>query len=290
MNLSNFLQAAPNVFLFKYAPLWVSTRYLHLLGSLYYIVNHRERELIQKNIMMVFTNPDEASEIVKKAFTGIFSHYSEKLLMAYRNFDRLLREVGENIEFTGLEHIDRALKKGGVLLVTGHVGAVEFMPLALHLRHYPVSMVVAFKTERLKQNLMARAKTRDVELIDGHGTNVMHEVISALKRGRIVVTECDEVEAWRTKGNRTINAFGGKMLLDRTLDVLCRRSKAFVLSSFMIRTPHGYCLTIDEIEEQRTEEETISVRILRKFEQCVMMFPDQWYEWKKLHKMRPEIA
>ena len=290
VTLSRFLQAKPNVFLFKHAPIGVSIRYLRLLGSMYYILKPSERRQIEKNIRDVFKNGTEAEEIIKKAFDGIFFHYSEKLLMAYRNFDKLKREIGQSIEYSGLHHIDRALRHGGLLLITGHFGGVEFMPLALHLRNYPVSMVVAFQTEQLKKNLTARAMSRDVELIDGHGLDVMNEVTNALKRGRIVVTECDEVEAWRTKGNRTINAFGGKIRLDRTLDVICRRSGAEVLSSFMVRTGKGYHLNVDLIENERLAEEPVSARILRKFEQNVMMFPEQWYEWKKFHKMRPEIA
>ena len=291
LNLSKFLQATPNVLLFKHAPIWLSTRYLRILGMLYYIINSGERNLIEQNIREVFKNRSEAETIVKKAFDGIFFHYSEKLLMAYRNYDMLKKEIGKSIEYSGLEHIEKALRHSGVLLVTGHFGGVEFMPLALHLRNYPVSMVVAFQTEQLKKNLMARAMVRDVELIDGHGKDVMREVISAIKRGRIVVTECDEVEAWRTKSNMTIDAFGGQIRLDRTLDVLCRRSGATVLSTFMVRTEKGYRLAVDTIEEEIcAADEPISVHILKKFEQVVMMFPDQWYEWKKFQKMRPEIA
>ena len=291
INLSKFLQAAPNVLIFKHAPIWFSTHYLHVLGSLYYIVNPGERNLIEKNIMTVFKNRKEANEIVKKAFKGIFSHYSEKLLMAYRDLNVLKREISESIEYSGLEYLDTAIRKGGVLLVTGHFGAVEFLPLALHLCHYPVTMIVLFQTERLKESLMEKARERDVELIDGHGGCVAHKAINALKRGRILVTECDEVDAWNSNGNRTINAFGGRIRLDRTLDVLSRRSGAEVLGAFMIRINGGYCLTIVPVgDEQCTEEESISAMIMKKFEQFVMMFPDQWYQWKKFHKMRPEVA
>ena len=246
--------------------------------------------MIKKNINDVFKNRTEAKKIIKKAFIGIFFHYSEKLLMAYRNYDLLKKEIGKLISYSGLKHLDSALENGGVLMFTGHFGGVEFLPLALHLRHYPVSMVVAFQTEQLKKNLLDRAMSRDVELIDGHEDNVMYEVFSALKRGRIVITECDEVDEWKTKGNKTINAFGGRIILDRTLEILCRRSRATVLSSYMVRTGNGYQLTVDRIEEEINAEEPVSIKILKNFEQIVMQFPDQWYQWKKFHKMRPEIA
>ena len=142
MSLSKFLQAPPNVLLFKYAPLRVSTLFLQLLGTLYYIVNLKERKLIEKNVLTVFKNPVEADIILKKTIEGIFSHYSEKLLMAYRDLDILEREIGGAIEYSGINYLDETLKMGGVLLITGHFGAVEFMPLAFSRRHYPVSSLL----------------------------------------------------------------------------------------------------------------------------------------------------
>ncbi len=291
MNLSNFLQAPPNVFIFKYAPNWLSTRYLHLLGLMYYIANREERSLIERNIMMVFKNSNEAHIITKKVFDGIFSHYSEKLIMAYRDLERLEREMRDSIEYTGLEHLDAALENGGVILVTAHFGAVEFLPLALHLCHYPVTMVVSFQTERLRESLINRSARGDVELIDGHAGNVFMESINALRRGRILLTECDEVDAWKTSSGKTIDAFGSKINLDRSLEILWRRSKADVLGSFMIRIEKGYRLAIvPVVDEQTIIEKGISAVILKIFEKFVMMFPDQWYQWKKFHKMCKEIA
>jgi len=162
------------------------------------------------------------------------------------------------------------------------------LPLALALRRYPVTMIVSFQTERLRESLMERAAEVDAELIDGHREQVMFQAIRALKRGRILLTECDEVDAWKPRGNQTIQAFGGSVLIDRTLEVLCRRTGSTVLGSFMVRTGRSYRLIIVPIGS--AGEGDISAAILRTFEQFVMMFPDQWYQWRKFHKMRPETA
>lgn len=291
MNISTFFQAAPNVFLFKYAPLAFCTWYLQILGFFYYLANRGERELIKKNILTVFNNTSEAKSIIKRTFVGIFSHYSEKLIMAHRNYDILKRELWEAMDYSGLIHLDRALENGGVVLVTGHFGGVEFMPLALALRRYPVTMVVSFQTERLRKSLMERAAEVNVELIDAHTDNVMQQAIGALKRGRILLSECDEVDAWKTRGHRTIQAFGGEIWLDRSLEVLCRRTDSTALGSFMVRTNKGYRLTIVPIgDTEKSTEQNMSAEILKTFERFVLMFPDQWYQWKKFHKMRPETV
>ncbi|MHB9027163.1 MAG: lysophospholipid acyltransferase family protein [Candidatus Latescibacterota bacterium] len=291
MNISKFFQAAPNVFLFRYAPIWLCTRYLQIMGWLYYSANQNERKLIERNIQDVFRSQPDVNAIVRKTFKGIFSHYSEKLIMAHRNYTILKRELRDAMEYSGLRDLDEALGRGGVIMVTGHFGGVEFMPLALALRGYPVTMVVSFQTERLRESLMQRAAEVNVELIDGHAGNVMPQAIQALKRGRILLTECDEVDEWRTKGNQTVEAFGGSVRLDRSLEVLCRRTGSTALGSFMVRTEQGYRLTVVPIgDRERAPEENMSAQILKTFERFVIMFPDQWYQWKKFHKMRPETA
>lgn len=314
MNLSVFLQARPNVLLFKYGPLWLSVRYLRLLGWAYFLLNPRERDRIRRNIMSVFPEGEQSDRIVRKTFDGIFAHYSEKLIMAHRNYARLKLELAAMLDYQGTEHLDRALGNGGAILVTGHFGGVEFMPLALALRGYAVTMVVKFKTEVLKRNLLARAEEVNVELIDAEEGDVLRQAVDAVHRGRILLTECDEVESWKTSATKTIEAFGGRIFQDRTLDILCRRCRTTVLSCFMIRTARGYRLDIESLEPAAAEPDVepiaacaadpdtvltvlsaesapgISARVLKKFEKLVMTFPDQWYEWRKFHMMRAGVA
>ncbi len=291
MNISQFFQSSPNVFLFKHAPVRFCTRYLELLGFIYYLANRRERDIIERNIHTVFQANRDAKALIRKVFKGIFFHYSEKLIMAHRNYAILKEELRDAMDYSGLEHLDDALGRGGVILFTGHFGGVEFMPLALALKHYPVTMIVSFQTERLRDSLMQRAAEVNVELIDGHSDQVLHHAIHALKRGRILLTECDEVDAWKPKGDRTIEAFGGSLLLDRSLEILCRRTGSTPLGSFMVRTGKGYRLSIVPIDGgERMNEHDMSVAIMKTFEQFVMSFPDQWYQWKKFHKMRPGAA
>jgi len=291
MNISKFFQATPNVMIFRYAPTWLSTRYLRFLGVLYYIINRQERYLIEQNIMTVFRENSEARSIVKKAFDGIFFHYAEKLIMAHRRYDNVKKELWDAMEYSGIGFLDMALKKGGVILVTAHFGAVEFLPLALALRGYPVTMVVKFQTERLKKSLMQRADEVNVELIDCREGRVMQRAMNSLKRGRILLTECDEVDAWKTRADQTIDAFKSRIFMDRSLEVLCRRSGSTALGSFMIRTNRGIRLSIVPFgDEEKIEKEGLSALILKTFEQFVMMFPDQWYQWKKFHRMRTETV
>ena len=290
INISKFLQAPPNVFIFKHAPLFISKRYLRLLGKLYYIANSKERKLIERNITDVFGTGGKAEHIVQKTFDGIFSHYTEKLLMAYKNLNILKKEIGQVLEFSGLDTLEDAYNNGGVVLVTGHFGAVEYLPLALHLKHYPVSIIMCFQTEQLRKSVAEKASQGNVEIIDGHSPDVFSQAISAIRRGRILLTECDEFDVWKTHKDKTMDAFGGRILIDKSVEVLCRRTGARVLASFMLRTEKGYHLSIVPITETDEKKTDLAASILKVFESFVMSFPDQWYQWKKFHKMRPEVG
>jgi len=176
------------------------------------------------------------------------------------------------------------------MLVTGHFGAVEYMPLVLHIRRYPVTMVVACSTDRLRNNLVARAEKNNVQLIDGHGGNILGQMLDALKGGRIVVTECDEVDAWRTNGHDTIPAFGRRVLKDRTLSIISRRSHSTVLCAFLLREAGGYRFIVEPVDGVVSETGDVGLGVFQVFERKVMQFPDQWYQWKKFHKMLPEYV
>ena len=288
MSISGFFQARFNIFLFRHAPLWFSKRYLRLLGMLYYIVNRDEARQIEENVRTVFNDPREVRAIVRKTFDGIFDHYTEKLLHAYGNLNRLKREFGDMLEYSGLEYLEEARRKGGVILVTGHFGAIEYLPMAMNLKQYPVSMVLKFKTEELKRSLMERAEQNNVELIDAGNADLIWKQINALKQGSILLTECDEVEAWNTRQQNTMDAFGGRILVDRTIAFLARHTGASVLGAFLMRTERGYRLVIEPVGETAGDDRDLAQSVMKLFERFVMSAPDQWYQWKKFHKMRPE--
>ena len=290
MNLSHFFQAPFNAFIVRVAPLWFATGYLNLIGAVYYIVNRRERDRIKRNIATVFAAERSGINIARRTFEGIYSHYAEKLLMAYRDLDELTSVVGNKLRYEGLEHLEQALGRGGVILVTGHFGAVEYMPLVLHIRNYPVTMVVACTTNRLWNSLVERAEKNNVHLIDGHGGNILGQMLDALKQGRIVVTECDEVDAWRTNGRDTIPAFGLRVLRDRTMSIISRRSHATVLCAFLLREAGGYHFVIEPVDDVINETGDVFRGVFQVLERKVMQCPDQWYQWKKFHKMLPEYV
>ncbi len=139
---------------------------------------------------------------------------------------------------SGTEELQQALAIGrGVILVTGHFGAVEFLPGALSLNGYPAAIIVRPQTRELAVSLAQRAALINLTLIIPENGKVLPAALRALREGRILITEADEFEMWRLHESQTVNFLGFQIPADRTLEVLQKRSGAPLLTALVRREP-----------------------------------------------------
>jgi len=225
--------------------------------------------------------------IIRRTFNGIFSHYHEKLLTAYFPYNKVCRFILKQVNLEKQYLLDEALARGkGVILVTAHFGAVEFLPTSLALNGYKVTMVVRFKTERLRRALTQRAARLGITLLDAtEGEGVVFSACQALRSNQILITECDEFDAWRPHRNLQARFLGCSAPLDRTLDLFHRRHHSPVIFGLVCRLQRNrYKLRLHSLvdEAQNAQTTTISHRALRVLEQYIHMAPHQWYQWKQV--------
>ncbi len=290
VGLSRFLQWRFNTIAMRWLPRTLVRAYLGLLGRIYFFFSREEKEEIKRNLSAVirrFPKKQPVDLIIHRTFHGIFAHYHEKLLIAFAHFGKVCRFLLEQVEFEGQHLIDEPLSQGkGVILVTGHFGAVEFLPLFLALKGYPVTMVVRFKTPRLKEALVRRGSSVGITLLDANaGEKVIFNALQALKSNQILITECDEFKAWRPYRDRSIQFLGCSSPLDRTLDLFHRRHHSPVIFGLVCRLQRNrYKLRLHSLvdEAQNAQTTTIAHRALRVLEQYIYMAPHQWYQWKQV--------
>jgi lauroyl/myristoyl acyltransferase len=272
-------------------PFAISRWYIAALGKLFYLVNRKEKRLIEDTISKVFQGQIPSRSLqgkVKAAFQGIFDHYHEKLFVGYSNFPKLLDFLRERIRFQGEEALREALAAGkGVILVTGHFGAVEFLPGALAVNGYPASMICRFQTDRLRATLGQRAEWVGLNLIDADEGNIIMAAMKALKEGRILITECDEFDEWRPDPNRDSSFLNCKLTSDRTLELLQKRSGSPVITALVKREgKRSYTCNLTPIGRGAAPiNQALSDQCLRVLEGMVEANPEQWYQWKKFGKM-----
>jgi len=290
LGLSRFLQWRFNTILIRWLPKIIVRPYLGLLGRIYYLLKSEEKEQIKKNLLAIvrrFPESKPADLIVRRTFRGICHHYHEKLIIAYAHFGRVCRFLLERVELEGQDLIDECLSQGkGVILVTAHFGAVEFLPLFLALKGYRVTMVVRFKTPRLKRALVERGASKGITLLDANnGEHVIFSALQALKANQILITECDEFKAYRPHRHRSIQFLGCPCPSDRTLDLLRRRYSSPVIMGIVRRKGRDqYGLKLHSLSgiQENLESESVSQRALQLLERYIFSFPEQWYQWKEV--------
>jgi lauroyl/myristoyl acyltransferase len=288
--VSRFFQWHPNTVLVRWLPFRLSRAYLGLLGRIYYILERQERDEIRENLdaaarKVPITAP--LDNVAHRIFRGIYTHYFEKLITAYAPVQKVYRFVEQRTSLQDEQLLAESLALGrGVILVSAHYGGIEFLPVLMALKGYPVTMVVRFKTGRLKQALVPRAEALNIRLIDAdNGEGVLFTALDSLKENRILITECDEFTAWRPAPRRWGEFLGCSCPMDRTLDILQRRYRSPVLMG-LNRRVNGtrYQLIIHDVtaHEGRLGRESLQQNALRILEQHICEAPDQWYHWKNV--------
>jgi len=291
ISLSKFLQMKFNSWLFRLLPFSCSRCYIMVLGRLYYLLNWSEKILIRNTFRYIFTRNNKAKKLrhkIKGVFRGIFDHYHEKMFVGYSHFPSLCKFLKNRVNFTGAEHLQAALEEGkGILLVTGHFGAVEFLPGALALSGYPTSMICRFQTTRLRESMGKRAEAVGLQLIDADEGNIILAAMKALKQGRILITEVDEFDEWRPDPRRASYFLDCRLPSDRTLELLQKRSGAQVVTALMQREDkQHYTCSLTAVDNGAFPAYlSLSERCLRVLEETVEVHPEQWYQWKKFGKL-----
>jgi KDO2-lipid IV(A) lauroyltransferase len=288
LSLSKFLQMKVNSWLFRFLPFSISRGYIMLLGRLYYLLNWTEQTLIRNTCRYIFRRKFTSLELnrkIKGVFKGIFDHYHEKLFVGYSHFPRLCEFLKTRVKFAGAELLQEALQAGkGILLVTGHFGAVEFLPGALALNGYPTSMICRFQTNRLRESMGERAKAVGLELIDADAGNIILAAMKALKQGRILITEVDEFDEWRPDPHRDSYFLNCRLPSDRTLELLQKRSGAQIVTALIQREgKKKYTCNLTAVDNAGPAP--LSERCLSVLEAAIEEHPEQWYQWKKFGKL-----
>jgi len=262
-------------------------------GALYFAVNAEEKKRVERSIDDLLGSGPRADEVKRRVFGNIAEHYFEKLLVANRSLGFIRGFVASRVACEGLESLDEALARGkGALAVTAHWGAVELIPPALALRGYPISIVLETKTPRLRAALERATAGTDARLIiASRGDRVLDAIFGSLAEGRVLITQVDEVDAWRRRRSKTIRLFGNSLFFDHSLDFIAKRSSAPSVGLFCRRSKGlRYSLRCEAIAPE-PREENVAEKALKLWERMLLDSPEQWYEWKKweLMKAEPEV-
>ncbi|OGH97166.1 MAG: hypothetical protein A2X43_08345 [Candidatus Margulisbacteria bacterium GWD2_39_127] len=261
-----------------------------MLGNFFYILNKREKKTIEEIIISRLSNKydlKELNRIIKLYFAGMFDHYHEKIIAAYSDIKLIKSYFDKNIQIENLEILNEAFNQNkGVILITAHYGAVEFLPETLSFKGYPLTMIIRFKTNKLKKATLDRANQLNAKVLDPENSIIINDIINHLKQGRVLFTQCDEFDIWRPFKNRETIFLGDRHNGDKTLDVIAKRSKSPAVMALLERRRNGrYCLKFYRISVSNEDDNlTIFEKTMLILEDNIYKHPEQWYQWNKLEK------
>jgi len=289
MTISRFLQWQPNVFLYRKLGWRLAGQYLFLLGGLYYALKWAEKGKIAcaaQDAFGVEKTPSELKALQKRILRGILSHYFEKIFNAYESLPVLASFLQDHISVSLLHKLDEALKRNrGVLFVTGHYGGVEYIPIFLAMHDYPISVVFKCSTSQLQDALHRRADELNIKVIDPENGNTAAAILHDLRANRIVFIECDEIEAWSPSGKEKIVFLGKEIGVDRTINILQRRSGAEIVFGIVQRFDlNRYGLILETYQDILSHLARVpsspAAALLKRLEHYIYAYPDAWYQWK----------
>ena len=230
--------------------------------------------------------PSEVNKITRGVLRGIVRHYQEKMFNGFLPMPKFRKYLLSRVCFDEYEDVllDALKEERGVIMATGHYGALEFLPIYLAVRKYATVTVAKFSTERLKEITIPRANGDGLDIVvPGNGTNVLREAGKALRQNKVFVTQCDETDGWHRDASSTMEFLGRRINPDRMLRVLCKRTGAVLLLGLLQREgKNGYKLVLHRVPCNGNVP--INVRTLRLLESYIYQHPEQWYEWKKHHR------
>ncbi|MBI5606832.1 MAG: hypothetical protein HY879_26170 [Deltaproteobacteria bacterium] len=296
LNLSSFLQWKINIHLYRKLGWRLALVYIMILGRFYFLFKRKEKKKIEGAIKTVFGSqkgPHEIKMIVKGVLRGILWHYFEKIYNVYTPVERLKNFFDHHIQPEGIGAIEQGIARGkGVLMVTSHFGGIEYIPKYLATRNFPVTILAKFSSEHLRNISLEQAGQLAINLIDPTiCPNIIKMMLDNLRKNRIVITQCDEIEEWRPSLHEEVFFLGKRIHLDKTINTLLKRGDTTLVFALMHRVDHhGYQFVAHSRDEilgafEPSANRTVGELVLRYLEQYIYHHPEEWYQWKKV----PEI-
>ncbi len=267
-------------------PLEVLMFFSDFFGLVWYKADKRHRDVVVNNIRTAFPgkySPTQALGFAKKNFKYTLGLVSEIIWSYGQKTEKLLGFY----EIRGREHIQGAMKKGGVILIGGHVGNFELMSGAMaKAKIYPIGLYRKFDFNPLERFMLETRQRLGTTMVPLR--NASPKITRALKEKRVVATLLDQNVDWY-KGV-FVDYFGHPACTNSGLAKLVLKSKTRVVPMFIRKEQGRYIHEfLPEITITRTQDAIKDIEIntqafVSAIESMVRQCPEQYFwvhnRWK----------
>lgn len=267
-------------------PLKCVYKFSERISYIYYLLDSTTRNVVFDNLTHVFGKNITPGE--KKTLTiRIFKNFA-KGLVDFCRFSKVDRNfIKKYVEIKNLHYIDEALKKGGVIALTGHIGCWELGGVVLSILGYPLNAVAKPHTREAVENFFL--KQRNIK-----GVKVI-PVGRAYKQSykRLMSNQIVALLADRRYGGIGIKVkcFNKTVIIPKGPAVLSLRTNSAIVSGYMIRRKNGCFSLIFEkpiypreiVEKDRTKKRyLLAQNYITTMQKYIEQYPEQWSLFHKL--------
>jgi KDO2-lipid IV(A) lauroyltransferase len=238
-------------------------------------------------INLSFAFPQMSAEARERTIDGVFAGVG-RLLVAFARFPLLTREnVGEWIEYEGLEHYLAAKREGrGVLVATAHLGNWELSAFTHALMTEPMNVMVRPLDNPLIDEVVERYRGLSGNRLI-YKKEAARNVLRALKNNEAVGVLLDQNTS--AAEGVFVDFFGKAACAGLGFVKLAYHAQAPVVPGYALwdSARQRYVLRFFPRIELTGDEQTDTQRIHSHLETVIREYPEQWLWIHRRWKTRP---
>lgn len=256
-------------------------------GDLFFRMSPTYRENVIANVRQVMgatAAPDEVLAAARHIFQASARNFADLLRLPHTGREEFVRSVPLVKGTWSL--LDDALAGGrGVILMTAHVGAFDYVGHTISIRGYPLTSVTGRTTSRFIFDAVTHLRrSHGAPIVEATPSGV-RRVIQALRRGECAAFLADYDFF---QNGRPVVFFGRPTTLPPGPIRIARDTGALVVGAFARRTREGYALSLEEpfaVEKTSDLEADLErgmARAVRVLERAIAAAPDQWVMFQRV--------
>lgn len=265
-----------------------------VLGSTAYLIDHRHRRIVRRNLRFAYPNADDHS--VKKLSRAVFQNaaisFLEILQMSRLSADDILKRV----HLTGRQYLLEAKRnKKGSIVISAHFGNWEMAHIfgSCYLNE-PLVLVARRIQPGIINEWLNRLRSRFGSVVLDKAS-ALPKMIRALRNGRILGILIDQ--GTLLSDGVEVAFFGKKTNATPAAAILARRYGSPVIPVFCVRRKDGALeviaqppLQLQKTEDYQTDIQANTQRMMDAIEQMIRTHPEQWFWFHKRWKRHyPEL-
>ena len=260
-----------------------------VLGLIWFKVDKRHRTVVLKNIQSAYPgkySADQAWRFAKNNFKHTAGLFFEVIWSYGQKTETLLKYY----EVKGLDHINAAMKRGGVILLGCHMGNFELMSGAMaKAKIYPIGLYRKFDFVPLERVMLETRQRLGTKMIPLRKASPI--VTKALNEKKVVATLLDQNVDWY-KGV-FVDYFSQPACTNSGLAKLALRSKATVIPMFIMKKNGCYIheflpqVPITVTNDPIKDVEMNTQAFVSAIESMVRRCPEQYFWMHNRWKTKP---